>query len=130
MDQVYYSVEGFFDSSSSPLPAQDTLLQQRATVDSLLATAKRMNPIAKKVNQQEAAYDAEFESEVQAAQPKLGSTMQGFLLLFFIFCYVSLTIVTCIAVNTITESGTKAAIAFAMFLVLGLVIASLIIQFA
>ena len=102
--------------------------QQKQSVDSLMTTAKRVNPLAKKAHQMEAAYDAAFESESPAVQPMLGSTLQGFILLFFALTYVALTIVTCMTVNMLTESGTKTAGTFVAFLVLGFVLLSLIIQ--
>ena len=114
------------DESTSFL--KTVIEQQKQSVDSLMSTAKRLNPLAKKASQMEAAYDAAFENEAVAAQPMLGSTMQGFILLFFLVSYVALTIVTCMTVNMLTESGTKTAGTFVMFVVLGLVLLSLVIQ--
>jgi hypothetical protein len=114
------------DESTSFL--KTVLEQQKQSVDSLMTTAKRVNPLAKKASQMEAAYDTAFENETAAAQPKLGATLQGFVLLFFLVSYVALTIVTCMTVNMLTESGTKTAGTFVMFLVLGFVLLSLIIQ--
>ena len=102
--------------------------QQKQSVDSLMTTAKRVNPIAKKTSQMEAAYDAAFENSAPAAQPMLGSTVQGFILLFFAVSYVALTIVTCMTVNMLTDSGTKTAGTFVAFLVLGIILLSLLIQ--
>ena len=120
---------GLAATQSQPTSFLKTVIeQQKQSVDSLMTTAKRVNPLAKKAHQMEAAYDAAFESETPASQPMLGSTLQGFILLFFALTYIALTIVTCMTVNMLTESGTKTAGTFVAFLVFGIVLLSLLIQ--
>ena len=105
------------------------LIQQKETADSLMSSAKKIGPVAKKITQMEQAYDAAFESDIQAAQPKLGSTLQGFILIFFLCSFVVLTIVSTMMVNMMTDSMRQTLMTFVMFLVLGIVGATLIIQF-
>jgi len=105
------------------------LIEEKASVDSLFSIAKRVGPVAKKIDQMESAADASFEDSIQAPPPMLGSTLQGFILLFFVVSYVALTLITCMAVNMITESGTKAAGTFVGFVILAIVLASVIIRF-
>ena len=108
---------------------RNLLLQEKAAVDSLMNTAKRLGPVAKKIEQMESAADASFESTVKAPSPMLGSTLQGFILLLFTVSYVALALVTCIMVNMITESGGKAAATFAGFVILAIILATVIIRF-
>lgn len=84
-----------------------------------MATAKAINPVEKSVGQMDAAYDAAFESDLKAAAPYPGQTLQGFTVLLFIFSYVSLTIVATIMVNAVTLNPAMTAGAFIGFVVIG-----------
>jgi len=105
------------------------LTKEKASVDSLINTAKRLGPVAKNIEQMESAADASFESSTKAAQPMLGSTLQGFIMLLFVVSYIVLTLVTCMMVNMITESGGKTASTFVGFVILAIVLMTVIIRF-
>jgi hypothetical protein len=102
--------------------------QQLESAKSLMATAKAINPVEKTVGQMEAAYDAAFESDVKAALPYPGQTLQGFTVLLFIFSYLSLAIVCTIMVNAMTLNPAKAAGTFVGFIVVGFMMIGLFRQ--
>ena len=102
------------------------LKQQREAADSLMATAKKINPVAKTINRMEDAYDAAFESDAKASLPVAGQTLQGFALLLFFVSYVSLVIVGTIVINNVTKSGKITAGFFAVSIVVGMIILGII----
>jgi hypothetical protein len=106
------------------------LIQQKRATKSLMDTAKRIGPAAHKVVEMEKAYDAAFESDIQASLPRAGGTLQGFILLFFSISYIVLALVTTIMVNAITRSTRSALMTFATFVVLGIIIFALIVRLA
>ena len=74
------------------------LQQQKEAADSLMETAKKIGPVAQKVAQKEAAYDAAFESDIKGvAYP--GSTAQGFTIGFLVISILSFAIITAIGIN-------------------------------
>ena len=102
------------------------LIQERNTVDSLMETAKKISPVAKRINQIEDAYDAAFESDVRAPLPGISKTLQGFAVLLFFVSYIALAIIGTIAVNNITKSGRAAAGAFLGFSVGGFILLAIV----
>ena len=106
------------------------LIQQKRATKSLMDTAKRIGPAAHKVVEMEKAYDAAFESDIQASLPRAGGTLQGFILLFFSVSYIVLALVTTIMVNAVTRSTRSALMTFATFVVLGIIIFALIVRLA
>jgi hypothetical protein len=102
------------------------LIQERNTVDSLMETAKKISPVAKRINQMEDAYDAAFESDIRAPLPGTSKTLQGFAVLLFFISYIALAIIGTIAINSITKSGRAAAGAFVGFVIVGFILLTLI----
>ena len=107
---------------------KDMLTQERNTVEDLMNTAKKLNPVVQRVVQEEAAYDAAFESEQQPEVPRAGATLQGFAVLLLVISYISLILVSVIAVNTITENPMTAGKVFAGLLVAGVIGYTLIVR--
>jgi hypothetical protein len=102
------------------------LKQQREAADSLMATAKKINPVAKTINRMEDAYDAAFESDAKASLPVAGQTLQGFALLLFFVSFVSLVLVGTIVVNNVTKSAKITAGFFVGSIVVGMVVLGVI----
>jgi hypothetical protein len=102
------------------------LIQERNTVDSLMETAKKISPVAKRINQMEDAYDAAYESDVRAPLPGISKTLQGFAVLLFFISYIALAIIGTIAINSITKSGRAAAGAFVGFVIVGFILLAVI----
>jgi len=102
------------------------LIQERNTVDSLIETAKKISPVAKRIIQMEDAYDAAFESDAKAPLPGISKTLQGFAILLFFISYIALAIIGTIAINSITKSGRAAASAFAGFGIVGFILLAVI----
>jgi len=102
------------------------LIEQRNTADSLMATAKKIDPVAKTIARMEDAYDAAFESDVKAPLPVAGQTLQGFALLLFFVSYVALTLVGTIAINAITKNVRITAGFFFGSFVLGMILLGVI----
>ena len=98
------------------------LKQQREAADSLMATAKKINPVAKTINRMEDAYDAAFESDAKASLPVAGQTLQGFALLLFFVSYVALALVGTIVINNITKSAKITAGFFVSTVIVGMII--------
>lgn len=117
------------DGAAEPTSFLKTMLiQERNTVDSLMATAKKISPVAKRINQMEDAYDAAYESDVRAPLPGTSKTLQGFAVLLFFISYIALAIIGTIAINSITKSGRIAAGAFAGFVIVGFILLAVIAQ--
>jgi hypothetical protein len=108
-----------------------TLLEQeRATADSLINTAKRLQPVVKTLEAVGPANDAAFESEVQAALPKAGASLQSFAVLLLVISYLVLTITSMVLVYNITENPYTVGKTFIGFSIAGVILYSLIIRFA
>lgn len=119
------------DTDTAPTAfLKSMLIQQKTATKSLMDTAKRIGPAAQKVVQMEGAYDAAFESDIQASLPRAGGTLQGFVLLFFSISYIVLALVTTMMVNIVTGSSKKALGVFAVFCILGIVILALLVRLA
>jgi hypothetical protein len=103
--------------------------QQLDAVNSLMVTAKAINPVEKTVTQMDAAYDAAFESDTKADLPYPGQTLQGFAVLLFVFSYFSLAIIATIMVNAMTLNPAKATGTFISFVVVGFIMVGLFKQF-
>jgi len=144
----YGSTKGATDSKCPPQPSppvlsgvgsgrspvssaflKTLLKQQLDAANSLMVTAKAINPVEKTVTQMDAAYDAAFESDVKAGMPYPGQTLQGFAVLLFVFSYFSLAILATIMVNATTLNPTKAAGTFVGFVVVGFIMVGLFKQF-
>ena len=104
------------------------LTEQKNTVDSLMATAKKIGPSAQKIVQADTAYNAAFESDAQAAVPTVGGTLQGFILIFFFISYIVLTLVITLMIY-LSVSGGSAAGTFVGFLLFGVCIFALLFRF-
>jgi hypothetical protein len=91
-----------------------------------MATAKKINPVAKTINRMEDAYDAAFESDAKASLPVAGQTLQGFALLLFFVSFVSLVLVGTIVVNNISKSAKITAGFFVGSVVVGMVVLGVI----
>lgn len=104
--------------------------QQKASVDSLINTAKKISPIANTVLQKQGAYDAAFESNPPASLPQISGTLQGFAIFFFIFSFIAFTLTSTIIINMVTGSGSKAAMAFVGFVVLGFILFGVVTRYA
>lgn len=114
-------------STSTPTAFLKTIInQEKATMDSLMDTAKRINPVAQTIIPKPAAYDAAFEGNTSAALPRAGATLQGFAILLLIVSYIALTIVSTIAVNNITQNAYSAGKTLIAFLIGGVILLSLI----
>lgn len=119
------------ESSNSESSFLKTLIeQQKASVDSLINTAKKISPIANTVVQKEGAYDAAFESNPPASLPQISGTLQGFAIFFFIFSFIAFTLTSTIVINMVTGSLSKAGIAFVGFVVLGFILFGVVTRYA
>ena len=118
-------------NSSDQMSFLKTLIvQQKASVDSLINTAKRINPIANTIYQKEGAYDAAFESNPPASLPRPSGTLQGFAIYFFLFSFFVFTLTSTIVINMVTGSGSKAAMAFVGFIVFGCILFGIVTRYA
>ena len=128
--QAPVSMSGDTAAPTSTSFLKTLLLQQQESAESLMATAKKINPVVKSINQTEDAYDAAFESDKVAPVPHAGQTLQGFAVILFVFSYIALALVGTIAINAITQSGRIAAGAFVGFVVLGALLLTIIVRLA
>jgi len=107
---------------------KDMLTEERNTVEDLMTTAKKLNPVVQKVSQEENAYDAAFESEQQPEVPRAGATLQGFAILLLVISYISLTLVSVIYVNVTTGNPKTAGQILVGFIIAGLIGYTLIVR--
>lgn len=105
------------------------LSEQKKTADSLMESAKKMNPVAQKLSAKATAYDAAFESEEVAPMPNISGTLQGFTLVFFTLAFFSLAIVASILTNHATGNVNSALKTFGGFIMVYCVAIGIIIQF-
>jgi len=102
--------------------------EQRALADSLMESAKKMGPVSQKLSADTRAYQAAFETDVTTPMPNIGSTLQGFTLIFFIVSFFSLAIIMSILVNQKSGSVNTALFTFGMFVLTFIVAIFIIIR--
>jgi hypothetical protein len=128
----YTLKEGFTTPTSGPETnsslLKSMLSEERANLDKLMDAAKRLNPVIQSVITVEDAYDAAFESDIEAPLPRAGATLQGFAVIFLIISYISLTLITTIAVMYATHNAKTAGKVFIGFVITGVVIYSLMVR--
>lgn len=105
------------------------LSEQKKTADSLMESAKKMNPVSQKLSAKATAYDAAFESEEVAPMPNISGTLQGFTLVFFTLAFFSLAIVASIITSQATGNVNSALKTFGTFVILYFVAVGMIIRF-
>ena len=103
--------------------------EQKKTADSLMETAKKINPVAQKLHAKTAAYDAAFESEQVAPMPNISGTLQGFTLVFFTLAFFSLAIVASILTSQATGNVNSALKTFGIFFIVYCVAVGIIIRY-
>jgi len=120
--------EGFQNNlNNSPEFLRSLVANQKSNLDSLIIAAKRLGPVAMKIEQQESAYDAGFETNTKQTTSPV-STLQGVALVLLITSYFAFMIISTITVNRITESVNKTIGTFVAFILLGVIILSIIIK--
>lgn len=105
---------------------KSVIKQQRETVDSLMASSKKINPVAQKIKTIDTAYDSAFETDITSPLPTMSSTLQGFTIFFFTLSYFSLAIVVCIMLNNQTGSTSNALKLFAALFMAFFILVNLI----
>ena len=94
---------------------KQVLEDKKATADSLMATAKKLGPIAQTASASQDAYDAAFESDTETPLPNISGTLQGFTLVFFLLSFVSLAIIMTVIVNQASSSTSISLGTFGIF---------------
>jgi hypothetical protein len=102
--------------------------QQKDIADSLMRTSKKLGPISQSKVNKEDAYDAAFETSVNAPLPMATGTLQGFTLIFFIISFLCLAVVFSININIISNNTSYAIFTFISFIALFIVSIGLIIR--
>lgn len=119
------NVESEFSLTSSTTEKisflKSLLHEQKKSVDSLMESSKKINPISQKIAALDSAYEAAFESDVAAGIPNISGTLQGFTIVFFLLSFFALAIITTVIVNQTTSST---SISFGTF---GIFVAGMII---
>lgn len=105
-------------SSNQVAFLKEMLEDKKATVDSLMDSAKKISPASQTLSSLETAYDAAFESEETAPLPNSSGTLQGFTLIFFLVSFFSLAFVTSVYVNNLTGNTTDAIKTFGIFVII------------
>jgi hypothetical protein len=108
---------------------KEMLEDKKATVDSLMDSAKKISPASQTLSSLETAYDAAFESEETAPLPNSSGTLQGFTLIFFLVSFFSLAFVTSVYVNNLTGNTTDAIKTFGIFVIIFLPSLGLLTRF-
>lgn len=93
------------------------LTEQKKTAESLMNSAKHLQPFSQKVAALDSAYSASFESDIQAPLPNRSGTLQGFTIVFFFLSYIALAIVMSVIVNQVTGNTGTSVKVFAVFVV-------------
>jgi len=106
------------------------LLKEKASVDSLIDTAKRISPLVKSVAQIDTAYDARFEQNAAVKNPAAGATLQGFAILLLVISYIVFSILSTIIVNRTSGNAYYALYTFIGSLILGLLFYTLLVRLA
>jgi hypothetical protein len=96
---------------------KSVLQQQKESVDSLMESAKKIEPVSRKIASMDKAYDASFETELTSPMPNMSGTLQGFTIFFFTLSYFSFAIVVSIMVNHSTQNVYTALKVFGGFLI-------------
>jgi hypothetical protein len=78
---------------------KSVIKEQKDSVDSLMESAKKMNPVSQKIKSMDTAYDAAFETDLTAPLPNVSGTLQGFTIFFFVISYFAMAIVVSIMVS-------------------------------
>jgi hypothetical protein len=91
------------------------LHEQKKSVDSLMESSKKINPISQKIAALDTAYEAAFESDVAAGIPNISGTLQGFTIVFFLLSFMALAIITTVIVNQTTSSTSVSIGTFGIF---------------
>lgn len=108
---------------------RQVLEDKKATADSLMATAKKLGPIAQVASISQDAYDAAFESDKIAPLPNKSGTLHGFTLIFFYISLFFLAIISSVVANQISGSTSNALQTFGVFLLITLVATAIIMRF-
>jgi hypothetical protein len=108
---------------------EQILLDQGATVDSLMDTAKKLGPIAQVAATSEDAYDAAFESDIAGTLPNKSGSLQGFTLIFFYLSLFCLAVVSSITVNQVTGLTSSAVTSFTIFMIIMVLSTAVIIRY-
>lgn len=104
------------------------LEKERAAVDSLMDTAKRIRPVVQTLEPVAEASDAAFEASTPAGIPKPGATLQGFAVILLVLSYVAFTIVFTIFINHTTQNPYTTGKTFVGLLILAFILYTLIIR--
>ena len=116
---------------TTPAPFLKAIIKsEQETVKELLKTASRISPVAQKVADKEAAYNAAFIDSTPARLPAAASTLQGFTFVLFFGSYLALIIVVTMFVNATTGNGLKAGITFLVFVILAPILLAVVKRFA
>jgi hypothetical protein len=78
---------------------KSVIKEQKKSVDSLMSSAKKMNPVTQKIKSMDTAYEAAFETDLTAPLPNASGTLQGFTIFFFVLSYFAMAIVVSIMVS-------------------------------
>ena len=115
---------------TTPAPFLKAIIKsEQQTVKDLLKTASRIGPVAQKVADKEAAYDAAFVTDTPANLPGAGiSTLQGFTFTLFFGSYIIFMIVMTVFVNS-TSNALAAGLTLVGLSILGVVILALVRRF-
>jgi len=105
------------------------LTEQKKTADSLMNSAKHLQPVSQKIVAMDSAYTASFESDIQAPLPNRSGTLQGFTIMFFFLSYIALAIVMSVLVNQKTGNTSNSLKVFAVFVVGFFVLIALLTRF-
>jgi hypothetical protein len=117
-------------SSTEKIAFLKSLLdEQKKSVDSLMESSKKINPISQKIAALDTAYEAAFESDVAASLPNISGTLQGFTIFFFLLSFLALAIVLTVVVNQTTSSTSISLGTFGIFVVGIIISISLIHRF-
>jgi hypothetical protein len=104
---------------------KSVIKQQKESVDSLMESSKKINPVAQKIKSMDTAYDAAFETDMTAPLPNMSGTLQGFIIFFFVLSYLSMAIVVSIMVgqnvNTVYALRVFGAFMIGFIILIGLV---------
>jgi len=103
-------------SSTKKIAFLKSLLdEQKKSVDSLMESSKRINPISQKIAALDTAYEAAFESDVASPLPNISGTLQGFTIFFFLLSFLALAIIMTVIVNQTTSSTSISFGTFGIF---------------
>ena len=103
--------------------------EKKELADSLMKSAKKIGPISQNKVNKEDAYDAAFETNVDAPLPMVTGTLQGFTFVFYIISFICLAVVFSININIISNNTSYAIYTFVSFIGLFIISIALIIQF-